>query len=260
MSKRFEHIAGAYGVSGRFLWPIQETIAVRPSVDLPPTGGFAKVHEKDYAFHQMLSFRSAYTEVSGSPNVEEVDGKKLNAENNLSLTVVDDFNLLHVIEIEKLVSRITTRAFEGTKDIEIVLTGTRFEGFKILGIECKVKLATDLFLHHPTIPSIGDAHKENKNGFRDRFNNLTGTKELNFSPNGELFCTIVEKITPVEPTTEFTIERNVIDIPHIGKLYLGELTMCKTYKQLNMVRWELGCPSGGDGTVGGGQGGGTNPW
>src|ERR1700738_3110228 len=127
MSKRFEHVASAYGLSGKFLWPIQETITVRPSCDLPPTGGIARVFERDYDLHKLVSFRSAYTEVSGSPNVELVDGKKVNAENNLSLSVIEGFNLLHVIEIDRIVSRITTRAFEGSNEIEVVLIGTRFE-------------------------------------------------------------------------------------------------------------------------------------
>lgn len=260
MAKQFEHIASAYGISGRFLWPIHETIEVRPSCELPPTGGIGRGHAKDYDLHKLISFRSAYTEVSGSPNEELVEGRKVKAENNLSLSVIEDFNLLNVIEIDKIVSRITTRAFEGSKDIEIVLIGTRFEGFRIAGKEVKVSLATDLFLHHPTLGALERAHEEDKNGFRDRFNHLAGAKEFILSPNGELACSIVDKITTVDPTTEFTASGNAIDIPHIGKLFLGELTVCHNTKRLNMLRWELGCPNGGDGTAGGGQGGGLNPW
>src|SRR5277367_4392336 len=129
MATKFQHSASAYGINGKFLWPIRETIAVRPSVDLPPTGGIARDVEEDYNLHDLLTFRRAYTEVSGSPNEELVDGKLIPAQNNLSLMVMEDFNLLHVIEVKKMVSRITTRYFEGAEDVEIVLSGTRYEGF-----------------------------------------------------------------------------------------------------------------------------------
>ncbi len=158
MAKKFQHSAGAYGVSGKFLWPIQETINVRPSVDLPPIGGFGRDLVEDFNFHELLSYRKAYTEVSGSPNEELVDGRKVPAQNNLSLAVIEDFNLLHVIDVKKMVSRITTRYFEGGDDVEIVLSGTRYEGFRIFGHDVFVKLATDLFLHNPTHPHLKSSY------------------------------------------------------------------------------------------------------
>jgi hypothetical protein len=252
MAKKFQHSASAYGVSGRFLWPVQETIEVRPSVDLPPIGGFGRDIEEDFNLHEMLSYRKAYTEVSGSPNEELVDGKKMPAHNNLSLAVIEDFNLLHVIDVKKMVSRITTRYFEGYDDIEIVLSGTRYEGFRIFGHDIIVKLATDLFLHNSTFPLL-KASYEGNNEFRDRYHTLSNNVEFSGATK-EL--TIVEKIIVPTPTTEFSVHRNVIEIPHIGRLFLGELTIEPHSKSLSMLRWELGCPSGGDGTSGGGSGGG----
>jgi hypothetical protein len=222
MEKRFQHSASAYGIGGKFLWPINETMVVRPSVDLPPTGGFGQDIEKNYNFHELVSFSRAYTEVSGSPNVEVVDGKSIPAENNLSLTVVEDFNLLHVVEVKKMVSRITTRYFHGAEDVEVVLWGTRYEGFRIFGHEIVVKLEL----------RIDGSTKQ---------------------------TTIVEEIIVPPGHLGFTVDKNTIDIPHVGRLFLGELTVEPNSKSLNLIRWELGCPSGGDGTIGGGQGGGSPP-
>jgi hypothetical protein len=254
MAKKFQHIASAYGVSGKFLWPVQHTIAVRPSVDLPPTGGFGTDIEENFKAHEFLSYRRAYTEVSGSPNEELVDGRKVPAQNNLSLTVVEDFNLLHVIDVKKMVSRITTRYFDGAEDIEVVLSGTRFEGFRIFGHEVIVKLATDLFLEHSTFPKLRAGYRENPT-VRDRYHILSDGEELPSTGCPEVQITIVEKITVPHPTTEFSVNRNVIEIPHVGRLILGELTITPNTKSLSLLRWELGCPSGGDGTGGGGIGG-----
>jgi hypothetical protein len=257
MEKRFQHSAGAYGISGKFLWPISEAIKVRPSVDLPPIGGFGQDIEKNYNFHELVSFSRAYTEVSGSPNVETVDGKSIPAENNLSLAVIEDFNLLQVVEVRKLVSRITTRYFHGAEDIEVVLSGTRYEGFRIFGQEIIIKLATDLILGNPTLPKLRDSYKSDE-AFRERYHKLSGGKEVP-EDDSTLELTIVEDIFAASRPTEFRVDRNVIEIPHVGRLFLGELTVTPTSKSLNLIRWELGCPSGGNGTIGGGQGGGSPP-
>jgi hypothetical protein len=258
MDKKFQHSAGAYGISGKFLWPIEGTMDVRPSVDLPPTGGFAKDVEEAYNFHDLVSFRRAYTEVSGSPNVETVNGKQVPAANNLSLALIEDFDLLKVIEVRKMVSRITTRYFEGAEDVEIVLTGTRYEGFRVLGHEIIVKLATDLFLHNATFPKLQGSYKGD-GVFRDRYHKLSDGKECPTGESPYFQGTLVEEIIVPHPTSEFSVYKNVIDIPHVGKLYLAELTVAPTYKTLNMIRWDLGCPNGGDGTIGGGTGGGSPP-
>jgi hypothetical protein len=255
MATKFQHSASAYGINGRFLWPIRETIDVRPSVDLPPTGGFARDVEEDFNFHELLTFRRAYTEVSGSPNEEPVNGRLIPAQNNLSLMVMEDFNLLHVIEVKKMVSRITTRYFEGADDVEIVLSGTRYEGFRIFGHDIIVKLATDLFLEHSTMPKLKASYQADS-AFRERYHVLSGGRELPETTCPDLQVTIVEKIIVPHPTKEFSIDKNVIEIPHIGRLILGELTVTPKSKSLSMMRWELGCPSGGDGSSGGGQGGG----
>lgn len=259
MAKKFQHSASAYGVSGKFLWPIQATMEVRPSVDLPPTGGFARDVETDYNLKELVSFRKAYAEVSGSPNEELVDGRMIPAENNLSLMVMEDFNLLHVVDVRKMVSRITTRYFHGAEDIEIVLSGTRYEGFRIFGHDVIVKLATDLFLEHSTFPKLKSGY-ESDGSVRDRYHVLSGGEELASNGCPDLQVTIVEKIIVPNPTKEFSVHRNIIEIPHVGRLILGELNITPTSKSLSMMRWELGCPSGGDGTSGGGSGGGVpNP-
>jgi hypothetical protein len=251
MSKPFEHSATAYGIKGKFSWPVEETIQVRPSVDLPATGGFRGEVDDNYNLRDLVSFRRAYAEVSGSANEEVVKRKKVRAQNNLSLSVVEDFNLLHVIDVKKIVSRITTRYFEGGKDVEIVLSGTRFEGFRIFGHEVTVKLATDLFLENSTAAKLQKSYQKG-GAFRNRYHRLSCGKN---PASGA--CTLVEKITVPRQTKEFRVDGNVIDIPHIGKLFLAELNITPTSKTLNMIRWDLGCPNGGDGSSGGGTGGGS---
>jgi hypothetical protein len=239
----FQHHAKAYGIHAKFHWPVQEVIDANPSVDLPANGGFLKKSERDYDSNELVSFKRAYTEVSGSPNEELVNGHKVKAENNLSLAVIEGFDLLNVISVDKIVSRITTRYFHGSKEIEVVLIGTRFEGFRIAGHEVRIELETELHYAHPTYKAFTAA-------------------EAKFTKNGAAVAnrpyTLVRNISAPQ-TTEFTVSGNVIEIPHIGKLYLAEMNVSPQAKILNMIRWELGCPTGGSGNIGGSEGGGSPP-
>ncbi len=254
----FHHSAGAYGVSGKFLWPLQETIAVRPSCDLPPTGGYSRIRHEGYSLEGLLSFKYAYTEVSGSPNEEKIKGtdKTVRAANNLSLSVIEGFNLLDIVTIDRIVSRITTRYFEFSDDIEIVLVGTRYEGFRISGQIVDIQLATDIHLHHATHGRLKSAIAE-EGAVRERLQRLQGDEPLMFSDDGTLNTTIVETIHIAGRNDGIAVRGNMIDIDHVGQFHLGELTVSPNYKSLNMVRWTLGCPAGGDGSAGGGQGGGV---
>lgn len=258
MVKKFQHRAGAYGISGKFLWPISAGIHIRPSVDLPPDGGFGRDTEENYNFHDLVSFRRAYTEVSGSPNEEPRNGRMVSAQNNLSLSVIEGFDLLNVIEVDKIVSRITTRYFEGDKEVEIVLTGTRFQGFRILGHEVIVELATELFYQNPTFSKLRKSYDEDES-FRGRYHALSHAQKVPAAPCPDVELTLVERIIVPRPTTEFTVKGNHIEIPHVGRLFLAELNVSEGLKTLSMLRWELGCPSGGSGNIGGGEAGGSPP-
>jgi hypothetical protein len=258
MKNHFEHNSEAHGIKGKFLWPVSDALEVRPQVKLLPSGGLRQDRIDNYNFNDLVKYGRGYSEVSGSPNVETLDGKPVPADNNLAMTVIEDFNLLEVVEVRKMVSRITTRYFHGTTDVEIVLAGTRFEGFRILGQEVIVKLATDLFLENPTHGHVRKAHTGG--AFSDRFNLLSGGKALPEKQDATYELTLVEEILVPNPTSEFTVTGNMIDIPHVGKLYLAELTVAPYSKSLTMIRWDLGCPAGGDGTIGGTQTGGVpNP-
>ena len=258
MEQEFQHSAGAYGLSGDFSAPVAGKINIRPSVDLPPEGGFGTDLEENFNFHNLVTCRRAYTEVSGSPNMEPRGDVTVRAHNNLALTVIDDFNLLHVIEVRKMVSRVTTRYFEGEEHIEIVLPGSRYEGFRIFGQDIIIELATELFYDNPTYSGLQTCYAAG-GAPRDRYHKLSGGEKFPEDEDSDIKISLVENIIVPRPTREFTVRGNVIEIPHIGSLTLGTLNISKKYKSLDLLRWNLGCPAVGDGGVGGTRGGGVNP-
>jgi hypothetical protein len=241
VGREFYHKAGAFGLSGKITWPIQETIPVQPSCDLPPEGGFAQTRVDDFNFRDLISFKSALTQVSGSQNDEPLEGKMVPADNNLSLAVIKGFDLLQVVSVDRIVSRITTRAYHHSDELEIVLVGTRFEGFRVAGIELDIVLDTDFYIENNTFAKA-EPH-------------LASRADAKRYDTGEIKVSIVKSITPQRPSKEFRIEGNVIEIPHIGRLILAELLVGRHSKSLEMLRFQLGCPTGGEGTGGGGQSG-----
>jgi hypothetical protein len=50
---------------------------------------------------------------------------------------------------------------------------------------------------------------------------------------------------------------NVIIVPQFGKLFFGEVIMKNGLRHVTMLRFQLGSPLGGGGTVGGGTGNGS---
>jgi hypothetical protein len=72
-------------------------------------------------------------------------------------------------------------------------------------------------------------------------------------------CSILENLErkdpkdpnePKDPKNRFKIHGYTIDIPDFGRLYIGELHVTRGAKQLNMLRWDLGCDETGGGTGG----------
>jgi hypothetical protein len=245
LGRRFYHKASAYGLSGKITWPVEESISVRPSCALPPNGGFSQNREKDFNLHDLISFKSALTQVSGGDNDEPLEGATVRADNNISVSVIEGFNLLNVVSIDRIVSRITTRRFHHRDEVEIVLVGTRFEGFRISGVKLDIELHTDIFVKHPTF-SVVRQHLTAMSGFKEK-----GPQEV--------FVPIVKSIKPERESEDFKINGNEVEIAHVGRLFLAELLVSSDYKNLNMIRFKLGCPIGAEGTIGGGMAGGSVP-
>jgi hypothetical protein len=88
---------------------------------------------------------------------------------------------------------------------------------------------------------------------------LAGRKDARSHDDGKTQVSIVKSIQPRRASSEFEINGNAIEIRHIGRLVLAELVVGPTSKSVEMFRFKLGCPTGGDGSAGGGEAGGSVP-
>ncbi|MGC2247580.1 MAG: hypothetical protein WA609_13335, partial [Terriglobales bacterium] len=226
--------------------------------------------------------------VAGHPSL-----KKAGFE-TLATSVVEGLNVLDVVTADRVVGQISTwhPAYGKGQVPSVTFLGTRFENLRIDGQEVKVGRNLEI---------LGARHEDDRSYFDDR--EVLGRISEQYSEvskdglpewtreeypksrpivqeigqgRTEMQCSVVNSIKE-SPGFPFG---HVIDLPHFGKIFLGELKVVRTpgdsatgvndtYRfHLTMIRLQMGClatggvgvgtlDSNGTGSSGGGHGSGN---
>ena len=250
-------------LQARLKHPVEERIHPRGHVKLPADGNYDFKHADPYRLDGVISYRSGYTQVAGHPSSKK-DGFA-----TLTTSVLEGINVLDVLTADRVVAQISTvhPKFETGKQVPSVsFLGTRFEGLRIGGHEIKVKPA----------PAIFRSRKQNDPSFFDDDDIVKAVeaqhaKMAGLTPivpqelqeqqdplkDGDkvMTCWLVDSATSVEEG--LGPFGHVIDVPHFGRIFLGELIIhCYAGKpsdnprervndryrfNLTMIRLEMGC-------------------
>jgi hypothetical protein len=268
--------------------PIQRTIAPEALVQLEPGGQYQYQPAGPLQVEGIFSYRSGYTQVAGHPST------KLKGFTTLATSVVEGLNVLDVITADRVVGQISTvhpnfRKQEGQVP-SVTFLGTRFENLRIGGHKIEIEPHLDILGAKPD----EDESYFNNGGVLSRIahqyaniRRITGLPQWasdQFSWNqseaqskNEMKCALVNSVSGA-PGTSFG---HVIDLPHFGRIFLGELTVNRqlgngasngadptpdTYEfHLTMIRLEMGCLAQGTSRIvaldtnGGGSKGGPQP-
>jgi len=259
--------------------PLEEKIRPQASVKLPRDGHYQFRQADPFHFEGILSHKGGYTQVAGHPS------SKTAGFTTLATSVLEGLNVLDVVTADRVVAQISTvHPIYGKGQVpSVTFLGTRFDNLRIDGH--RVEVERDLDILGPK-PDDDESYFENR-GVLDRisqqYDRIATAKNLpdwaaeeysNCHPvsNGqnELRCSLVDGIKGA-PGFPFG---HVIDLPHFGKIFLGELKVVREpgdpsrgiydgYKfHLTMIRLQMGClATGGVGvtpldTNGKGKGGG----
>ncbi len=95
--------AEASVLEGHLQRPLSQEIKPQAYVKLPEHGGYLAQRAEDYRIEGVLSFRSAYTQVAGNPDVKPGHGLT-----TLSTSVVEGLNVLDVVTADRVVGQIST--------------------------------------------------------------------------------------------------------------------------------------------------------
>lgn len=251
--KRFHYYhADASAIGGYIETPIQQQIPVVAPLSLSPVGGYSSVRTESVQFQGFISIESAYTQVAGSIS------HKTGGWTTLATSVVEGLNVLDVITADRMVAQIATEHPRVGYHPKVSFLGTRFENLQVAGNVIKPKMNLAICQQ----PAGPDGYPQTSlfedKSFRAAAEKQTRAMSGNTKAswvgerypwdNGQLekraviSCSLVTEVADPFPGTPYG---HVLEIPEIGKAFLGELLVDRNTFRLIMMRLELGCVTSG---------------
>jgi hypothetical protein len=267
--------------------PFHEKVRPQAKVELYGGGERSHYHFKHsgpFRLEGIASYQSGYTQVAGARSL-----KHERRFSTLVTSVVEGLNILDVLTADRVVAQISTaHPIDGAVP-EVSFLGTRFENLRIAGHKVEIDSNLDILGPRPVQDKSYFDNQTVLDRMAQQYEKLSRDENL---PDWarERYPHDCEKWRVKEQETRTDIAKcslvnrvnsgqksfgHVIDVPHFGKFFLGELTVKRTVPKkpedfdtyrfhLTMVRMELGCAtsaSGGSSTAdsngGGSQGSGT---
>lgn len=252
--------SNAFG--GHIETPIKQLIPVAAPSSLPPVGGYESAHSGRYQLEDILSFESAHTQVAGSVS------HKSGGWTTLASATVEGLNVLNVITADRVVAQIATDNPPQGYIPTVTFVGTQIQNLRISGFPvdpvfnlalCDQGLAAGQF---PTSAVIdNDTFLESVGTQYERMNNPDKLPDwvkdrtipawvperytwdnAQRRERAAVLCSLVTEVRGQFPGRPFG---HVLEIPEIGRVFLGELLVDhNTYRIIGM-RLELGCATQG---------------
>lgn len=281
ISAAAEHLyhADAYVLSAELKQPVSKDIEKQALVELPEDGKYTFKRAEPFELFGVLSYKSGYTQVAGHPS------SKGHGFTTLATSVLEDINVLDVVTADRVVGQISTEHPIDGQVPSVTFLGTRFVNLRIGGH--KMEVDQDPHILGPK-PDNDRSYLDDPDVLARMSRQYTKIRETKNLPEwaseqfrwdkaaaqdqGKASCSLVNKISGA-PGTSFG---HVIDLPHFGKIFLGELGVERkpptqpggneTYHfHLTMIRLEMGCIGTGNSNIvsldsnGQGKGGPTPP-
>jgi len=282
IEKRFLFFGNAVAFAAHIRRPTDHQFKSVASSCLPVTGGLAEAISGPQRFDDLISFDSAATSASGdfADARRAVDFTHGNfGENELSTQTFVDTKLnglkinvaqdhpptaagkVLTFEVSELHARIESAcdrrgpvAFRGLEAI--------FKGVALNGQELIVTTAPEVSSRYETYDKLVKAY-ETDGTFRKQFGSLfypTGAEKTGVGallskhsiPNagGLILGTVVTGLRwSGKPPEGTELIGNRLKIEGIGSIYFGEIAIEENLRRLTLLRFQLGSPTGGDGSA-----------
>src|SRR6201996_405605 len=258
--RTFLYHAHGLALGGAITQPFKEEIGSHAATSLPIIGGFSSARTENYRLRDLVSYRSAHSYVSGIQTAEET--------HTVASSTIEGLNILDVITADAIVGRLSSKHGK-TGQPEIITLGSTFINLKIAGKPVEVDLENDVFIAHPTYDKLvshldpqgkqakAAARAKSSAKFRYAWGQsndqppqqlekgmLIPTGADSHLANGILHTSLVKQVRPVgsNNSAQELPYAYAIQIPHVGRVYLGELFVTGDSKRLTMLRVDLGCP------------------
>jgi len=274
IKEKHDYSAQAKIFEGDLVTPFVSKIHPQGHLQLEPEGGYKAARSIDYRLENVLSFKNAYSHVSGVHDTTKPE----HYWSTLSTTVVEGLNIMEILTADRIVGQIVVNHPPDGYVPMIHFLGTRIENLRIAGEPVELDWNLDIFGDKPgsdgaytresgVLGRVSNQY-ENIRGIQglpaklhDQYNQLDST----LGKTETIECSLVNQAEGAFPGTAWG---NVIHVPHFGTITLGKLTLQhlnphpqtsapqETQLQLTMIDLQFGCVIGGTGGVGGGGTGG----
>jgi hypothetical protein len=262
--------AEAHVLEGGLQLPLIQEIKPQAYVKLPEQGGYYPQRVENFKLEEVISFRTAYTQVAGNP-----DPKMGHGHATIATSVIEGLNVLEVVTADRIVGQvITEHPLEGDVP-HISFLGTRFENLRIAGCPIDVKLNLDILgaRSESDVPYTQDAALKSRIAsqfdrlgehlsllaeMREGFHQLFPAIAIGEQKREPLECSLVSEVTGAYPGRGLG---HVIRIPGFGTIVLARVAVTHqeikqgkdilkaTTVRLTMIDFKLGCPVKGDFTA-----------
>jgi hypothetical protein len=257
------YYATAYVLKADLEQPVNEKIEPQAFVKLPTDGAYQFQELKPFRLKGVLSYESGYTQVSGHKS------SKGKGRVTLATSAIERLNVLDVVTADRVVGQISTEhpapsedeAEEPDQVPSVTFLGTRFVNLRIAGH--KVEIDQDIHILGPK-PKGKVSYFEDAGALSRMSRQFAHIRKMKKLPDwaGQQFardkaatqrenkaqCSLVNSINGA-PGATFG---HVIDLPHFGKIFLGELTIDRKLAlgqtdyylytfHLEMIRLDMGC-------------------
>lgn len=264
-----QYHADAYVLSADLEEPLDRDIDPQAYVEIDEESNGQSLYKfdeaKPYRLKGIISYESGYTQVAGHKSPKAGHGFA-----TLATSVVEGLNVLDVVTADRVVGQIATEHPLNGQVPSVTFLGTRFVNLRIGGH--KVELDQDLHILGPK-PAADKSYFEDDEVLRkvgkqyESINSVVGLPEwasqkyrwdrAAAKAQGRAECSLINRVTGAPTGISFG---HVLDVPHFGKIFLGELTMTRTpavskgenetyHFSLAMIRLEMGCIAQGNATV-----------
>jgi len=205
--------ASAAAMGGVVNRPFREPLPVQAATMLPSVGGYGSARVEDYRYHEIVSFKAAYTQVIG--NEYEKDGRRERC--TLVLAVVEGLNVLDMVTADRVVGRLVSETplpADEKQELTWLPAGSYFSNLRIAGVPVKAT-PQDLLMSREG-QTVGG---------------IQGLKTVR--QGNPLRCSLFQENQPIH-------------VDGFGDIFLGEYTVGRDYRKLTMIRLALGSPVEGD--------------
>jgi len=263
--------ASSYALSASLKEPIEREVEAQADLKIDEVSDGKRVYKfqpaSSYQVEGIISYKSGYTQVAGHKSPKPGHGFV-----TLATSVLEGLNVLDVVTADRVVGQISTEhpLYRKGQVPSVTFLGTRFVNLRIGGHKAEVE--QDLQI-------LGPRHEDDRSYLEDeevlgrierQYKNVrsaagngdwAGEKyrwdSASVQREGTANCSLVTGIKGLPKGISFG---HVIDLPHFGKIFLGELSVNRTrakkqdendtyHFHLRMVRLEMGCLAQGTTTA-----------